>query len=110
MINALKPLAKSVLIPLALTVAVSATGSSIKKKIFGSGMKTLITSNEEMDDVIKIIKSLGKFGFLIKRVSETIQNEGKKEKDIFFSMVLGTLGASLLENLLTVKRMKKEIK
>ena len=63
-----------------------------------------------MDGIIKIIKSLGKFGLLIKRVSETIQNEEKKEKDIFFSMVLGTLGASLLGNLLTGKRIKKEIK
>ena len=65
--NALKPLAKSVLIPLALTVAVSATSSSIKNKIFGSGRKTLMISNEEMDDIMKMIKYLDKFDLLIKK-------------------------------------------
>ena len=53
--NVLKPLAKSVLIPLRLTTAVSATGASIHKKMFGSGMNSLIISNEQMNNIIKII-------------------------------------------------------
>ena len=56
-----------------------------------------------MSDVMKIIKSLEESGLLIKCVSETIKNEAKKEQEGFLSMLLGTLGASLLRNLLTVK-------
>ena len=56
--NKLKPLAKSVLIPLGLTTAASATDAAIHKKIFGSGMTTMIISNEEMNDIMKIVKSL----------------------------------------------------
>ena len=56
--NVLKPLAKSVLIPLVLAAAVSATDTTIHKKMFRSGMTTLIISNEEMNDIMKIIKSL----------------------------------------------------
>ena len=57
-VNVLKPLAKSVLIPLGLTTAASPTDAAINKKMFGLGMTTLIISNEEMDDIMKIIKSL----------------------------------------------------
>ena len=56
-----------------------------------------------MNDVMKIVKSLEKSGLLIKGVSETIKNEGKKQKGGFLSMLLGTLGASLLGNLLAGK-------
>ena len=56
--NILKQLAKSVLIPLGLTVAASATDASFHKNMFGSGMTTLIISNEEMSDILKIVKSL----------------------------------------------------
>ena len=56
-----------------------------------------------MNDVMKIIKSLEESGLLIKCVSETIKNEAKKEQEGFLSMLLGTLGDSLLRNLLTVK-------
>ena len=55
--NLLIPLAKSVLIPLGLTAAASATGAAIQKKVFESGKTTLIISNEEMNDIIKIVKS-----------------------------------------------------
>ena len=49
--NVLKPLAKNVLIPLGFTAAADAADAAIyKKKMFGSGMTTLITSNEEMND------------------------------------------------------------
>ena len=56
--NALKPLAKGVLIPLRLTAAASATDAAIHKKMFGSVNATLIISNEEMNDIMKIFKSL----------------------------------------------------
>ena len=74
--NVLKPLAKSVLIPLGLTVATSATDSAIHKKMFGSGMKiSLIISNQEINDIIKIGKSLENSCLLTKQVSEKIKNE-----------------------------------
>ena len=65
--NALKPLAKSLLIPSGLTAAASATDAVIQKKIFCSVMMTIVVSNEEMDDTMKIIKSLEESGLLIKK-------------------------------------------
>ena len=70
--NVLKPLTKSVLIPLGLTPSASATDASIQKKIFGSGKTTLIVSNEELDDIMKIAISLKQSGLLINGVNETI--------------------------------------
>ena len=66
-------------------------------------MTTLIILNDEIRDIIKIVKSLEGFGLLLKGVTETVQNEVKEQKRGFFSMLLGTLGASLLGNLLTGK-------
>ena len=66
-------------------------------------MTTLMISNNEIEDVIKIVKSLEDSGLLIKEVTKTIQNEAKEQKGGFLSMSLGTLGASLLGNLLTGK-------
>ena len=60
--------------------------------------------NEEMNDIMKIIKSLTESGLLIRGVSQTIKNEAKEQKGGFLSMLLGTLDASLLGNLLTGKR------
>ena len=95
--NVIKPLAKSVLIPLGLTAATSAADAGIHKKILGSeNMTTLITSNNEMVDIIKIVKSLEDSGLLLKRITETVQNEVKEQKGGFLSTLLGTLGASLL--------------
>ena len=99
--NVLKPLAKSVLIPLGLRAAASATDAAIHKKIFGSGTAKLILFNEETNDITKIIKSLKKSALLIKGVSETIKNEVKEQKGGFLGILLGTLEASLLGNLLT---------
>ena len=65
--------------------------------------KTLIISNDEMEDIIKIVKSLEDSGLLLKGVIETIQNEVKEQKGGFLGMLLGTLGANLLGNLLTGK-------
>ena len=75
--NVLKRLAKSVLIPLELTAAASATDAAIHEKMFGSGTKTLIASREEMNDIMKIVKYLEESGLLRKGVGETILNETK---------------------------------
>ena len=66
-------------------------------------MTTLIISNDEIHDIIEIVKSLEDSGLLVKGVTETIQNEVNEQKGGFLSMLLGTLGASLLGNLLTGK-------
>ena len=73
------------------------------KKILASGNTTLIISNEEMNNIIKIIQALDNSNILIKGVTKTIKNETKEQKGGFLSMLLGTLGASLLGNLLTGK-------
>ena len=77
------------------------------KKIFGSGKTTLIIPNDEMKDIIKIVKSLEDSGLLLKRVRETVQNETKEQKGRFLSMLLGTLGAILLGNILASKRIAR---
>ena len=101
--SVIKPLAKSVLIPLGLTAAASAADAGIHKKILGSGHNntTLIISNNEMDDILKIVKSLEDSGVLLKGVSETIQHEAKEQRGRFLSMLLGTLCASLLGDVLS---------
>ena len=73
------------------------------KKIHGSGTTTLIISNEEINDIMKIVQALKDSNILLKGVTKTIENERKEQKGGFLSMLLGTLGASLLGNLLTVK-------
>ena len=97
-------MAKSILVPLGLTAAASAADAGIHKKILRSGHNnntTLIISNDEMDDILKIVKSLEDSGVLLKGVSETIQNEAKEQRGGFLGMLLGTLGASLFSDLLT---------
>ena len=83
--NEIKPLAKSVIIPLGLTAAASAADAGIHKKILGSGHNhpsstTLTISNNEMEDIIRIAKSLEDSGLLLKGVTETVQNEVKEQK------------------------------
>ena len=100
------PLAKNVLAPLGLTAAMSAIDGSIQKKIHGSGATKgagvkLIIEQEDMKDIMKIIKALENSGILLKGVSKTIKDETKEQRGGFFSMLLGTLGASLLGNLLS---------
>ena len=89
------PLAKNVLAPLGITAAASA--------IDGSGNTTLIISNEEMNDIMKIVQALEDSNTLLKGVTKTINNKIKKQKGGFLSMLLGTLGASLFGNLLAGK-------
>ena len=95
-------LAKNVLAPLGLTSAMSAIDGSIQKKTHGSGIK-LIIEQEDMKNIMKIIETLENSGILIKGVSKTIENETKEQRGGFLSMLLGTLGATLLGNLLTGK-------
>ena len=115
--NVIKKLFKSVLFPLGLTAAASAADAGIRKKILGSGRNPsdsashnntiLIILNDEMEDIIKIVKSVEDSGLLSKRVSETIQSEAKEQKGRFLSMLLGALGASLVGNILTSKRINR---
>ena len=98
--NVIKPLAKSVLIPLGLTAAASAADAGIHKKVLESGNATLIISNKEMNDIMKIVQALEDSNILLQGVTKTIENEIKEQKDGFLSMLLGTVGASLLGNLL----------
>ena len=71
--------------------------------MFESGMTTVTISNEEMNDIMRIVQSLEESGLLIKGVSEAIENETKEQKGGFLSMLLDTLGARLLGNLLISK-------
>ena len=93
-------LAKNVLAPLGLTAAMSTIDGSIQKKIHGSGVK-LVIEEEDMNDIMKIIEALENSGILLKGVSKTIENETKEQRGGFLSMLIDTLGASLLGNLLT---------
>ena len=95
------PLAKNVLAPLGLSASMSTIDGSIKKKMLGSGTTILITSNDEMDEILKIVKSLEDSNVLLKGVSETIQHEAKEQRGGFLSMLLVTLGASLLDDILS---------
>ena len=108
----IKPIAKSVLIPLGLTAAASEADAGIHRKTLGSGHNknnnnnnnnnnTLIISNDEIEDIINIVKSLEDSGLLLKGATETVQNKVKEQKGGYLSMLLGTFGASLLGNLLT---------
>ena len=106
--NVIKPLAKSVLIPLGLTAAAFARDAGIHKKILRSEHNhplstTLIISNNEMEDIIKIVKSFEDSRLLLKGVNVTFQNEVKEQKVGILSILLATLGGSLLGNILAGK-------
>ena len=94
------PLTKNVLAPLGLTATMSAIDGSIQKKIHGSGVK-LIIEQEDLNDIMKIIEALEHSAISLKGVSKTIENETKEQRGGFLSMLLVTLEASLLGNLLT---------
>ena len=80
------------------------------KKMHGSGETTLIISNKEMNVIMKIVQAREDSNILLKGVIKTIKNETKEQKEGFLSMLLGTLGASLLGNLLAGKELVQEIK
>ena len=101
-------LAKNILVPLELTAAVSGTDRAVEKNNFGSGMTTSIIPNKEMEDIMKIVKSLVESGLLTKGVSGAIKKEAKKQRRRFLGSFLGTLFL-----LLTVSariKMKKYLK
>ena len=89
------PLAKNVLAPLEITAAVSAIDVGIQKRIHGPGTRTLIISNEEMNEITKSVQSLENSNFLLKGVTKRTKNETKEQKREFLSMLFGTLGVSL---------------
>ena len=95
------PLAKNTLASLGITAATSAIDAGIQKKIHDSGTTTLIISNKEMNDKMKIVQALEDSNILLKRVTKTTKNEIKEQKGGFLSMLLGTLRASLLGNILS---------
>ena len=76
-------LPKKALIPLRLTAAASTTDAAIYKKMFGSGLTTLIITNKEINDIMEIVQSLEESGLLIKGVSETIKMKQKNKKANF---------------------------
>ena len=81
--SVLTPIAKSVLLLLILLAGISAADAAIQKKIHESTIIALIISNEEMEDIMKIVKSLGESGLLVKEIIETIKNETKEQKKDF---------------------------
>ena len=97
------PVAKNLLAPLGISAAASEIDGAIQKKMHGSGTTTLIISNEEMNDITKIVQTLEDSNTLLEGVTETIKNETKEQKGDFLSMLLDTLEASLLGNLLSGK-------
>ena len=99
--NVIKPLAKSVLIPLGLIATASVADAEIYKKVLGSVNTKRITSNDETKEISKIVKSLEDSGLLFEGVSEKSKKQAKEQKGGVFSMVLSTLGAILLGDVLT---------
>ena len=81
------PLAKNVSAPLGIT----ADASAIDVGIQNSGTTTLIISNEEMNDIMKIVQALEDSNILLKGATKRIRNETKEQKGRFLSMLLGTL-------------------
>ena len=77
------PLAKNVLAPLGISAAMSAIDGSIKKKILGSGTTTLIISNDEMDDILKIVKSLEDSNVLLKELVKQFNMKLKNKDEDF---------------------------
>ena len=97
------PLAKNILAPLGVTAAASAIDPGIQKKIHGSGTTTLMISNKEMNEIMKIVQALEDSNILLKGVTKTIKNKTKEQKGGFLGMLFGTLGASLLGSMLAGK-------
>ena len=97
------PLSKNTLTPLRITGAASAIYAGIQKKIHGSG--TLIISNEEMNNIMKIVQALEDSNTLLKGTTKTIENETKEQKGGFLGILFGTCRATLLGNILTRKEM-----
>ena len=96
-------LAKSAVLPLGLSARMPVVDEVYQKKICRSGTTALIISNEEMEDIMRVTKSLEESGLLVKEISETFKNETKEQKWGFFSMLLGRVAVSCLTSALTGK-------
>ena len=83
-------LRKNILAPLGLSAAMSAADAAIQKKMYGSGNTTLIISDNDINDIIKIVKALEEHDLLLKGITKTITNETKEQKGGPLSMLLGT--------------------
>ena len=94
----LQPLIKNGLIPLGLTAAAAAADGGIHKKILGSRTTALIISNGKMEDIMKILISFENYGILLKELVNQKMKQNNKKAD--FLVLLGTLGASLIGNVL----------
>ena len=103
-------LVKSFFLLLGLSAGMSALYAAIQKKIYGSGTTVLIVSNEKMEDIMKVVKSLEKSGLAINNEKWQIikiKNEAKEKIGEFLSMLLGTLASILLGSALTWKGLIK---
>ena len=100
-------LAKNILLSLGITTVSSAIDAGIQKKIHVSGTTTLIISNKKMNNIMNIVQTLEDSNILLKETAKTFNNETKEQKGEFLGMLLGTLGAILLGNILTGRRMLK---
>ena len=102
-------LAKNVLLPLGLTAAASAADAGIQKKILGGNMYVpnsgkkykLCINSDELGDILQIIEALEQSGLLIDGITETVMDKVQNQEGGFLGLLLGTLGASLLSNLLS---------
>ena len=100
-------LAKNILSPLEITAAASLIDAEIQEKMHGSGTTTLIVSNKEMNDIMKIVQALEDSNIFLKGVTKTIKNKTKEQKGGFLSRSSGTLGASFLGNIIAGKGIVK---
>ena len=82
------PIAKNILAPLGITTAVSAIDARIQKKVDGSGTPILIISNEERNDIMKIVQAREDSNILLKGITKTIENETKEQKGGYLGMLL----------------------
>ena len=96
-------LAKNILTPLGITAAASAIDAGIQKKMHSSGTTTLIISNQEMNDILKIVQALEDSDILLTWITKAIKNETREQKEEFLSMLLVTLASSLLGKMLAGK-------
>ena len=108
--NVFQLIIKTILIPSGLmaATAASAAGSGIHKEVLGSGRTTLKISNKEIEDVMKIVKSLDDSGLFTKGAIQTTENETKWQKGSFFGMLSGTLGENLVGNMQAGKSIVRE--
>ena len=97
------PLAKNILALLGITATISAIDAGIQTK-HGSGLTTLIISNKEMNDIMKIVQALEDSNILLKGVTKTIKNETKEQKGRFLGTLVGTLGSILSGKFISRKR------